>query len=188
MKRKTVKKLISDIRTINGVVLPSERPRLSVKVVKEGDTITLNKHFYLVTEKNGYADGGDEWYELKLKSLVTAQNSFLEWDEDDEISMTHYTQFPTMRELNVVSKDLDRFIENESGSFFFDDTEYFFEEYGCANFFRGMSLTSEEHNYWNFSDDSESKTITIEYWDGEFEAALGQSVDPDALLVIAQGE
>lgn len=188
MKRETLKSLISSIRTIEGVVAPADRGQISVKSIDKGYTVTLTGQLYLVLEKNGYAEDGDEWFELKLKNLTTGGHTYLEWEEDDEISLTHYTQFPSMRELGLDSKDLDQFIKTADGSFFFDDTEYFFEEYGVAQFFKGMTLNSEEHNYWNFGDESETGTITIEYWNGDFSASLGHQVDPAELEVIAKNQ
>ncbi len=186
MNRDTVKKVISDIRTINQVLSPERQASIKLQDVRDGFTITIDGNYYNVTEKNGYADSNEEWFELKLKSLQTGATSFLEWQYDDVMELTLFTSFPKFRELGLEKSDMIKFEDSDSGSFFFDNVEYFYEEGGAAQFFKNLSLQSEEHDYWTFLSGDQSRVISVECWDGDYEVSVGSPIQESQITFVAQ--
>jgi hypothetical protein len=184
-----------------------ERHRHSVKDVHPGGFIRFSGKTYLVEEMGTYRETSDnfaqetenEWPELKLFCLDTGDTAYLEWEEDDELSVSLTTEALRLAELKddadeaIDGDDLED-LANDDESLFVRGKEFQYEDDYAASY-RGGDDSKGEHVYlYEFVAD-DGLCLTVEEWvvdsageKYEYRAYLSSDVDPDAIDILVSNQ
>ncbi len=136
-----------------------------------------------VMARHLYAEDNWEWFELEGESELG--NVWLTVEEDDETEMSVSLRRLPLTDLGLTTEQLDRFDEEERGSFKFEDREYVYDDSGRAVYHRGGDRTkSERFYYWEFRARDGSHLISVERWnDGSMEVHLSQPIKASQITV-----
>lgn len=136
-----------------------------------------------VLARHLYTENGWEWFELEGESELGTV--WLTVEEDDETELSVSLRRLSFTDLGVTKEQLDRFDEEERGSFNFEDHDYVYDDSGRATFHRdGNRAKSEAFYYWEFEARHGANLISVERWDdGSVEVHLSQSIKPSQITV-----
>jgi len=136
-----------------------------------------------VVAKHIYRCGESTWYELECDR--GEEKIWLDLEEDDELELTVVLKKIKLRELGIKKNDLERFDDEEEGSFEFDGKKYYYEDSDKAVFYRnGDDKNAETYYYWDFEADDEKYLIGIEKWsNGDIDVSLSESIKPSQVTV-----
>lgn len=172
------------------VILPStDRSNYDIKKVGQGGYLRFNGQVFKVMEKNRYEDESeDEWFELKLFCLNSGEQVYIEWEVDDNLEVSITTDKLALTSLGITRADLTYADEEEEGEFDYQGKTYYYEDSGDVTFYRKCGDKGDEFYVWEFLDETEDISLTIEEWDeGEFSVSKSQALDPDAIDILILG-
>ena len=181
------RKRLDVIRSMPQPIPPNDRFRYSVKDVKVGGFIWIKDKVFSIAEQYRYKDNGDEWVEFKLYSCNDGKTLYLEWEEDDELTVSLTSEIIKFKDLNIDEDDLEEMDEEEEGKIKFRGKTYSYEDSYKATFHRGDSAKGDELYIYEFEDE-DGKFLTIEEWEGDdYEAFTGSTIPPGEIEVLALG-
>ena len=136
-----------------------------------------------VIARHLYVEDGWEWFELEGESELGTV--WLTVEEDDETEISVCLRRVSFTDLGVTKEELERFDEEERGSFRFEDRDYVYADSGRAVFHRdGNRMKSERFYYWDFEAREGTHLISVEHWDdGSMEVHLSQSIKASQITV-----
>jgi hypothetical protein len=144
--------------------------------LKVGWFVDYDMKSWEVTSANLYDWGeGDISYEWQLKS--SDDTIYLEREVDDEDYWSVSRKVPTGKIgshiINKIKED-----EDPSDKIEYDGTTFYLDESGAGYFQKDCEPPGKEVIKWDFTDESESRILTIERWgEDDFEAAEGFEVE-----------
>ena len=150
---------------------------LVLSKMKTGFLVDYDDKTFTVTARNYYQweEGGrtDEW-ELKLGSEVF----FLERSEEDgEVEWSLCKKRP----ISALEGDIGGHIiehEDPPEKVIYEGVTFNFEEDDIGEYFKGGSSKSLQFVAWDFCDDAEEKTLSIEQWgETKFDVTIGFEVE-----------
>ncbi len=101
---------------------------------------------------------------------------YLEREKDDEVRWTVTRKVP-FSELGPGIREHIQRHEDPPEEITFQGTRFFLEESGAGYYHPEGRVAGEEMIYWDYTDSSGEKVLTIEQWgEDAFEAAVGQRV------------
>ena len=136
-----------------------------------------------VLARHLYREGGFEWFELEGES--GDQKIWLTVEDDDELEISVTLRKLSLAELGLSKHQLERFDDDEEGSFDFDGMKYVYEDSGAATFSRhGDRQSREDFYYWEFEARDGKSSITVERWDeGSYEGHVSQPIRASQITV-----
>jgi hypothetical protein len=159
---------------------PDPLAGLTLRGIRPGFFVDYDMKTWEVTAYSAYDWGdGDLTYEWQLKSHD--ETIYLEREPDDEDYWTISRKVPVSKIGDTV---LDRIIADDDPpeEIVVDSRRYTLDESGGGHYFRNAegigTETGRELIKWDFIDDSETATLTIERWgEKEFEVSMGTPVE-----------
>ncbi len=144
---------------------------LSLDNLAPGGILSIMDTDYLVEEKSRYEAGNSEWFEAKL-SGDDDQEWWLNWEPGaTDVSLTSEISF---QDLGITPDDLERFVADGQGEIEYEDTTYYLDEFGEADYYRQEGSQGEELAYCDFLTEDERQTVGIVQWaSGAFDAYAG---------------
>ena len=141
-----------------------------------------------VLARHVYREGPYEWFELEGDSELGT--IWLTVEEDDETEVSVGLRRFDLDELGVSRRQLDRFDEEERGSFLFEEREYLYRDSGEAVFFRnGEEARPERFHYWEFETRDGGSQVSVEQWlDDSTEVHLSGPVRTAQITVYSNAE
>lgn len=143
--------------------------------IRVGDIVTYNLEDYNVIGLLEYDDEGWTWICYYLES--GADKIWLSVEQDDEVEVGVFKNIRLPID-GKPQKELE-----------YKGTRFYLEEKSDARIIRSEGQVGAKvgHwlNYWEYSDDEEEKYISLEEWDGDLEASLGQYIEPYELEILA---
>ena len=181
------RKRLEVIRSMPQPIPPNDRFKHSIKDVKVGGFIWVVDKVFSITEQYLYKDNGDQWVEFKLYSCSDGKTFYLEWDEDDEITVSLTTEIVKFKDLKIDEDDLEEMDEEEEGEIKFRGKTYSYDDSYKATFYRDQGAKGESLYIYEFETEDD-EFLTIEEWDGEdYEAFTGSVIPPGEIEVLALG-
>ncbi len=145
-----------------------------------------------VTAKHKYKDEeGDVWYELVCQH--GKRDLLVEWyHEGRELVVTagYEDENPSLDDLGLDEDSLTEMDEEEEGNFRWDGTKFHYEDSGEVRYYEHGKPPPETYYCWDFEDDSETRFISVEKWEGErkFKVYHLWEVDADDIEVYDAGQ
>ena len=141
-----------------------------------------------VAARHVYSEGPYEWFELEGESELGT--IWLTVEEDDETEVSVCLRRFDLDELGVSRQQLDRFDDEERGSFLFEDREYRYRDSGEATFFRDGDIgRPERFHYWEFETRDGASQVSVEQWlDDSTEVHLSEPVHTARITVYSNAE
>ncbi|MCA9732510.1 MAG: DUF4178 domain-containing protein [Deferribacteres bacterium] len=120
----------------------------------------------------------DDGYESEEWELESGREKlFLEREEDDEVVWTLNKKIP----LGALGSGIKQHIidhDDPPEQLTYKETIYYLDESGPGLMFEGKSNTGKEFIVWDFIDEDDEKTLSIEQWgETEFDASAGFYVE-----------
>ena len=142
----------------------------------------------MIVARHVYSEGSYEWFELEGNSEFGT--IWLTVEEDDETEVSVCLRRFSLDDLGVTRRQLDKFDDEERGTFLFEDSEYRYRDSGEATFFRdGDPARAERFHYWEFETRDGKSQISVEQWaDDSTEVHLSQPVQTGRITVYANSE
>ncbi len=148
-----------------------DRTLMSIKV---GDMVSYNLADYEVVGKLIYNDHGYQWFEYQLESME--KTIWLNVEMDDDL------------ECSVYEKTKEKVAEPVPESIDLDGVRYTLDEHGAANVRgegRSSNVNGMQVQYYDYSDNTEEKYLSVEYWGTDVEVSKGQAADAFDFNIIA---
>ena len=162
-------------------------PGSSLDDVGPSGVILVKGDEYLVEQKNRYAGGGEESFELKLTGDEDV-TFWLNWYQDGGLIVT-ITQEVDFDELELTSADLDMFDSQQIGEFDFDGVVYHLSASGESQLYENCQSNGEPFYYWDFGDEEHKHVINIQYWDrNTYEASIGGYIQESDIEIYSMTE
>ncbi len=135
-----------------------------------------------ILAKHIYREGEYTWYELEGDR--GQQKVWLEYEEDDELSISMKIKDLKLRDIGLSRQDLTQMADRDEGEINFDNQTYYFEDSGRAVFYRyGLDDNAEQFSYYDFETEDGQWFISIADWDGELEISLSAAIRPSQISV-----
>ena len=158
--------------------------------IRPGDKLRINGVLQNVIHMNAYRERHEGethwWYELELRGddgIVCT----LEWDDKCEDFFLYGISIE-LEELGLDSSDLDKFDEDEEGTFVSSGIIYHYADSGEALYFEGSAPGEPVQDkkgvtfyYWDFMDDTGDYSTTVEEWSTGYETFVGMRIDHAAI-------
>ena len=167
------------ISKLDKVIPKKERFNFSIKDVKNGSYICIDEQNFVVLSIGTYLE--TKWKnfkrkkedyiitELKLFSLSTAEISYIEWEEDDEIEA-----YQTIKEIKInelksngssISKNLiEKISDEEQGSVQYNNKSYYYDDEDTyAALYTNEKYSESKVKVYGFANDLD-EYISIEFW------------------------
>jgi hypothetical protein len=146
-----------------------------------------------VTKRHRYDEGpgSASWYELVCQH--GRRELLLEWSrEGGQLYVTggFEEDNPKFPQLGLTEAQLVDFDENEEGSFEFNGVTWHYEESGERLYYENEGREGEGYYAWEFTNEEESRYISIEKWPGDrtFTVYHLWSIDAEAIEVFEGGK
>lgn len=148
---------------------------LTLSSLKKGDYLDYDMKTWQVKAANTYDWGrGDITREWQLESHDDI--IFLEMEMDDTPFWSISRKIPLSR-LNQRTRSRLTSGEDPPDTLTFEDTLFYLDETGGGHFHADGTNTGRELFQWTYTDDNETRYLTIEQWgEREFELCLGHPV------------
>lgn len=170
------------IRGLTPSVANAAKP-LSITEVKAGGYLDIEGNTYLVKQLHRYLDvkwnnfakrKKDYWVtELQLFNLLSAEDTFLEWEYDDEVEISLTLSQVKLRDIlfngaAITRKNIEDIAEEEQGTVVCRGVKYHYsdDETWAALFYREDSQAAEKVRMYEFSSNND-QYLTIELWENE---------------------
>ena len=148
---------------------------LTLSALKPGYVLEYDLKTWQVSAHSYYDYDGDRVEEWELTCADEVR--YLTREEDDGVSWSLTRKVP----LNAIDEDIRRHMrdsEDPPDPVTFDSVEYIGKSSEVGKYFKDGEGSGEEFVEWEYLDESERKTLTIEQWgDDEFEASAGEIVE-----------
>ncbi|AUJ25047.1 DUF4178 domain-containing protein [Virgibacillus dokdonensis] len=138
------------------------------------DIVTFDLEDYTVVGKISYDDHGFKWFAYQLQG--TDKTLWLSVEMDDELNLGIYEKIKL-----PVQEPIPKEIPYEGTTFYLDES-------GKARVVgtgRSENLTGLTCEYYDFYDDSDEKSLSLEKWGNEIEASIGYEIEEYELKIIA---
>ncbi|HET7658009.1 MAG TPA: DUF4178 domain-containing protein [Bacillales bacterium] len=142
--------------------------------IQVGDIVEFDLADYQVVGKMTFYDGGYEWYEYQLAGDHGSR--WLSSEMDDELELAIYEKIPLK-----VSEPIPKTIEWEG-------VRYELSEKGTARVQgegRSQNGSGTDVHYFDYSDETEEKLLSVEIWGGDIEVSVGRPIEDYEIKIIA---
>jgi hypothetical protein len=147
---------------------------LTLSALKVGYLLDYDLKTWEVKSYHTYNFDGDLAEEWELDS--GDDQCYLERTKDDEVEWVITRKIP-LSELGEGIGEHIRKHEDPPKEIVYQGTRFSLEESGAGYYYRGGKGTGEEMIYWDYTDSSEEKVLSIEQWgENEFDASVGLCV------------
>ncbi len=173
------------LKAIRGLTAPigeTTKP-LSISDINAGGYLEIDGDTYLVKQLHRYLDvkwksfgkrKKDYWVtELQLFNVLTGQNTFLEWEYDDELEICLTLSQVKLRDIffngnGITRKDIEAIAEQEQGTITCNGTHFHYsdDDTWAALFYRENTQEPEKVRMYEFAS-SNDQYLTIELWENE---------------------
>lgn len=138
-----------------------------------------------VISKHTYRQGESTWYELECDK--GSSKVWIDMEEDDELELSICLRKLKLREIGISKGDLEKFDDDEEGSFEFEGDKYWLEDSDEAVFYRHSSdKEAERFYYWDFESEKGGRFIGIERWsNGSYDVSLSEAIKPSQVSVFS---
>lgn len=138
-----------------------------------------------VISKHTYRQGESTWYELECDK--GSSKVWIDMEEDDELELSICLRKLKLREIGISKGDLEKFDDEEEGSFEFEGDKYWLEDSDEAVFYRHSSdKEAERFYYWDFESEKGGRFIGIERWsNGSYDVSLSEAIKPSQVSVFS---
>lgn len=173
------------LKAIRGLTAPSGETTqpLSISDINAGGYLEIDGDTYLVKQLHRYLDvkwksfgkrKKDYWVtELQLFNVLTGQNTFLEWEYDDELEICLTLSQVKLRDIlfndnAITRKDIEAIAEQEQGSVTYNGAHFHYsdDDTWAALFYRDNTQEPEKVRMYEFAS-SNDQYLTIELWENE---------------------
>lgn len=189
-----VRKYLERIRRIPVCMTAQKSVKRTVDEVGVAGVLKIGGGVYLVDRMHKYTEGKKwEWFELQLLAISTGEVIFLEWEKDDELELSLWTQAGLpLSAIGLTSSQLKHFDNDGEGSFVFDLETFAYEESDKATFYADCADDGQKFYYWDFSGSSGRRLIGVEDWseslgDREYEVCIGRELSGSEVTILAMG-
>ena len=189
-----IKSALNRIQAMPKPISQKEQINTTIKSVKLNGYIELSGIVYHVTNfycyKETWKNESSEWYELMLVSLLTGEEIFLEWEEDDSIDLFVYEHKRKLRlnDISVSLNELDQMDDDEEGNITFKNQIFYYDDSNDATLFKNKE-PGEEFYYWDFFSDDEDQVVGVEKWKtGSVEVSHGTRVETKDIKILVKGK
>lgn len=141
-----------------------------------------------IVSKHTYRQGESTWYELEGNR--GDGKVWIDMEEDDELELTIVHKKLKIRDLPITMNDLEKFDDEEEGSFEYDGDTFHYEDSDEAIFYRHSDdKNAEKFYYWDFETDDGSKFISFEKWsNNSIDVSFSFPIKPRQVEVFSLGE
>ena len=166
------------LKSVFGETKPEDSP-LDVRLadLKKGYMVDYDLKTWQVKSHNTYDFDGDRAEEWELYS--GDDRCYLECEKDDEYEWAISRKID-LSELSESGTDIAAHIKRHDDppqEIVYNGTRYSLEESGAGYFFPDGRVAGDEMIYWDYTDESGEKLLTVEQWgETDFEASIGKTV------------
>ncbi|WP_120498150.1 DUF4178 domain-containing protein [Kiloniella sp. EL199] len=138
---------------------------------------------FLVLDRHEYREGNYKWFELECET--GNEKIWINVERDDDLEITVSTSKMRLAELGISKEDLQRFDNDEDGSFSYEGKKFYYEDSGSAQFFRAGDMSNaQDFYYWEFESEEDPRFIGVERWsDGSFEVHVSEAIRESRITV-----
>ena len=186
----------------------ADRYKLDITTLGSNGVIKLNDRHFLVQEVALYHETdetfntrtGESWPEYVLLELSSGEKLYLEWEEDDEISMyvtetqLRFSDLSDDANGSIDEDDLDQ-ISEEEDSVFYNGKKYGYDDDYAATYQASREEKPAENAFFYEFLDKNANCITIEEWEVdrqkdkyEYQLFHSRKIDPDMVEIISTGQ
>lgn len=148
-----------------------ERNPLNIRV---NDIVTYNLEDYQVVGKLSYNDSGYKWVAYQLEGQ--SETIWLSAEMDDEL------------ELGIYKSSKEKLTQPIPNNVSLGGVNYFLDEKGTARVRgegRGANVDGQEVKYFDFTNDTDDKFLSVEVWGSEVEVSIGYEIEKYEIKIIA---
>lgn len=142
--------------------------------IQVGDIVEYDLADYQVVGKLTFHDGGYEWYEYQL--VGDSGSRWLNAEMDDDLELSIYEKIN-----KKMSQPIPKSIE-------LDGVQYELSEQGRARVRgegRSQQSSGQDVDYYDYSDGSGERLLSVEVWNGEIEVSQGKPIEDYEIKIIA---
>lgn len=142
----------------------------------------------VITGKNRYQDGNYQWFEIVGDNGV--EKISIEYERDDKLVIGVQIKKLKLRDLSLNQSDLDRFDEEEEGSFFYEGIQFYYEDSGEALFYPDCDESKvKKLYYWDFQSGDGKHLMGCEFFeDNSLEITYSVSIKESDVEVLSLKE
>lgn len=180
-----------------------ERFKFSIKDLTENGFLIIKNELFKVVEISTYLETkwnfnkkGDDFLitELKLFSTLTGEYTFIEWEDDDKLTIFLTTKEIRLRELRLnngqspTTQDIEDIAEEEYGVILYNNKKFeYIENETWAALYNSAKYKDVHVRMFEF-ESSDGDNLTIEVWHDDNkpskEAFLSKELSSSAITII----
>ncbi len=182
------------VRAMPRPIAPEERFRVGIDQVGVEGYLKFEGQTFHVQRVNGYERQGASWPELELYCLEDGSTRYLEWEQEDEISV--YVSRETLDFPRVGIRDaahLRKMSQAEQGSLAYGGERFRYHEDSQITFRRDRTGEPTPFRQYLFASQKKRAYLCVEEWGNEREGyehkvILSDYVDPRSIEVLVAGD
>lgn len=169
-------------------------PDLDIRNVREGAAISLSgvgpdadDFDVIVVTRHLYDEDGFTWHELECEKGT--EKVWIDIEEDDELEVSITLKTLKLADTGLTPKQLEEIIRKDEGEVHFDGETFEYDDWGDAVFYRrGDRSKGEKLRYWDFENESETKSLSIERWGAnEYQVHLSEPLESHQITLYGLG-
>ncbi len=178
------------IRSMPTLLSKDESKKHQVEDVSPGGVLQVQGETYLVNGKHKYTESPNcEWFELQLTRIKDGQSLYVEFEHDDELEISITTEKLKLSRLSIDEDDLEKFDDDEKGSFRFRGAIYNYEDSGDAKFHKNTKGDGTKFYFYDFESEDEKSFLGIEEWsDNDYEVSVGHYLKNKDVVILNTGK